>query len=133
MSLENKELHHRAIDAFNRRDLDAFLALMDADVDSAPRLTSVEGRFHGHDGVRRWWQNLLAAFPDYTAEILEVHDLGGDLTLAAVHTRGHGAGSDTPLDQRMWQIGRWRHGKCIWRETFETKTEALEAAEVASS
>jgi ketosteroid isomerase-like protein len=127
VSQENVELYYRAINAFNRRDFDAFLALMDADVESAPRVASVEGRFHGHDGVRRWWQNLLAAFPDYTAEILEVHDLG-DHTLAAVRTRGHGAGSETPLDQRMWQVGRWRRGKCVSRETFETKAEALKAA-----
>ena len=127
MPQQNVELYSQAIDAFNRRDFDAFLALMDAHVESAPRLASVEGSFHGHDGVRRWWEDLLAAFPDYTAEILEVHDLG-EFTLAAVRTRGHGAGSETPLDQTMWQLGRWRSGKCIWRETFETKAAALRAA-----
>jgi len=31
MSQENVELSRRAVDAFNRRDLDAFLALMDPD------------------------------------------------------------------------------------------------------
>lgn len=126
MSEKNVELHHQAVDAFNRRDLDAFLALMDADVESVPRLASMEGSFHGHDGVGRWWQNLLDAFPDFTAEIVEVHDLG-DLTLATVRTSGHGAGSETPLDQRMWEIVRWRRGKCIWRGTFETRAEAMEA------
>ena len=33
MSQENVELTYQAYDAFNRRDLDAVLALMDADVE----------------------------------------------------------------------------------------------------
>jgi hypothetical protein len=36
MSRENVQLHHRAHDAFNRRDLDAFLALMDEDIEFIP-------------------------------------------------------------------------------------------------
>lgn len=34
MSAQNVELLHQAIDAFNRRDLEAFLALMDPGVES---------------------------------------------------------------------------------------------------
>jgi ketosteroid isomerase-like protein len=127
MSPENVELHHRSIEAFNRRDFDALLALTDSDVEYMPRLASVEGNFHGHDGVRRWWEDLLEAFPDYTAEIVEMQDRG-DLTVAAVRTRGRGAGSDAPHDQKLWQVARWRLGKCTWRCTFETRAEALEAA-----
>jgi len=36
MSQENVELHYRSIDAVNRRDLAAFLALMDRDVEAVP-------------------------------------------------------------------------------------------------
>jgi hypothetical protein len=124
--MSNLELHCQAIEAFNRRDLGAFLTLMDDQVESAPRLASVEGSFYGHDGISRWWKDLLDAFPDFTAEIVEGEELG-DLTLAAVRTRGHGAGSETPLDQTIWQVGRWRGRKCIWRGTFDTRAQALEA------
>jgi hypothetical protein len=37
MSQENVELHYRVIDAVNRRDLDAVLALADDDVEGIPR------------------------------------------------------------------------------------------------
>jgi ketosteroid isomerase-like protein len=126
MSQENVEHYRQVVDAFNRRDLEAFLALMDVDVESLPRIGFVEGSFRGHDGVVRWWNTLLEAFPDYSVEILEVHDLG-DLILSTVRTRGHGAESETPLDQKLWQIGRWRRGRCVWRCTFGTRREALEA------
>ena len=61
MSRGNVELHHRAIDASNRRDLDGLLVVMDPEVASNPRLASFEGSFHGHDGIRSWWDNLLEA------------------------------------------------------------------------
>jgi SnoaL-like protein len=130
MSQENVELHYRFVDAFNRRSLDAVLALTDTEVEAVPLMASLEGSFQGHDGVRRWWQNLLDAFPDFTAEIVGVRALG-DFTLGAVHMRGHGAGSQTPLDQQTWQVIRWRHGKCIWRGTFATRAEALEAVDLS--
>ena len=37
MSRENVELHHQSIDAFNRRDFDALLALTDSLVEYLPR------------------------------------------------------------------------------------------------
>jgi SnoaL-like domain len=59
MSRENVELTHRAIDAFNQRDLDAFLALMDADVEFIALEVEMEGGYHGHAGMRRWWGSLV--------------------------------------------------------------------------
>ena len=56
MSQENVELQHRVIDDFNRRDLDAYLALVDPDVKFTPYEVSVQGGdpYRGHDGVRKW-------------------------------------------------------------------------------
>ena len=49
MSQEHVELARQAYDALNRRDLGAFLALMDADVEALPRVVAIEGGYHGHD------------------------------------------------------------------------------------
>ena len=127
MSQENVELAYRAAEAFNRRDLDAVLALMDDDVEAIPRGARMEGSYHGHDGIRRLWENVFAVWPDFIVQAVEVRDLG-DLTVTALRTRGHGAGSDVPLDESVWQATRWRHGKCVWWRTFDTRAEALEAA-----
>lgn len=126
MSQQNVELHHRALDAFNRRDLDAFLALMDANVEANSRLVAIEGGYHGHDGIRRWWANLLDTRPDFTIEVVEMHDLG-DLTLAVVRNRGHGAGSDIPIEQRLWHVAEWRDKKAVRWSSHETEADALEA------
>jgi ketosteroid isomerase-like protein len=43
MSRENVDLALRAFEAVNRRDLDAFLALMDDDVEGVTRIAVIEG------------------------------------------------------------------------------------------
>jgi len=126
MSPENVELAHRAYDAINRRDLGAFLALMDADVEAVPRVVAIEGRYHGHDGIRRWWEHLVGFVPDLVIAIVAVRDLG-DLTLATVRMRGRGAGSETPLDEALWSAVEWRDGKCVWWANYGTEAEAVEA------
>jgi ketosteroid isomerase-like protein len=126
MSQENVALHYRCLDAINQRDLDALLALMDDDVEAVSRLVPMEGVFHGHDGIRRWWENVLGVLPDYNIEAVEVRDVG-DLTVGALHIRGHGAGSDIPWDETTWQLVRWRRRKCVSWRVFDTEAEALEA------
>ena len=126
MSQENVELTHQGYDAFNRRDSAAFLELMDGDVEALSRLAAMEGGYHGHDGIRRWWQNLLDAIPDFTLEVVEVRELG-DVTLTKMHTSGHGADSDSPLEETVWVAIRWRDKKVVWWGAFATEAEALEA------
>ena len=109
MSQENVELAQRTAEAINRRDLDAYLAVMDDDVIAAPRVGVVEGDLHGHGGIRRWWENLFDVFPDFTVEIVETRDLG-DVLLAAAHVRGRGAGGDAPLEETLWYAARMQDG-----------------------
>ena len=127
MSQENVELTYRAFDAVNRRDLDAFLALMDGDVEVFTVLVSIEGGYHGHDGVRRWWDSWFATFPDLRADLVEVRDVGEGLAVASLQIHGHGGGSDVPFEGTLWMTGRWQRGKCIWWSSFRTRAEALEA------
>lgn len=114
-------------EAFNRRELDALLALTDAEVEIEPRLVDMEGGYRGHEGVRRWWSDLLGTFPDYTVEVEDVRAIG-DTTFARIRGRGHGAGSGTPVAETWWQSIRWRDGTCVWWRNFATEAEALEAA-----
>ena len=86
----------------------------------------MEGGYRGHEGVRRWWDDFLGAFPDYTIEIEDRRDLG-DVTLGHVRGSGHGAGSATPLVDPFWLPVRWRSGKAVWWRNCATEEEALQA------
>jgi len=72
MSQENVESVYRAFDAFNRRDLDAYLEPLDPAVEFRSLLIDMENSYHGHEGIRRNWQEVLAVSPDFTLEVVEV-------------------------------------------------------------
>jgi ketosteroid isomerase-like protein len=132
MAHENVGLVHRVYDAFNRRDLDDFLAFADPDVELTTRFMEMEGDpfYRGHDGVREWWRTLLAVFPDFSAEVLEVRDFG-DSVVIALRVRGHGVDSGAPVDEVVWQASKVRNGKVTWARNFGREAEALEAAGLA--
>lgn len=126
MSRDNRDLYLLMSEAFNRRDLDAVLALMHDEVEIAPRFAALEGDYRGHEGVRRWWSNLLGVLPDYAAEIEALDDLG-DVTLARIRGAAHGAASATPVVETWWQLAQWSDGKCIRWRNYATEDEALAA------
>jgi ketosteroid isomerase-like protein len=129
MSQQNVELLHQAIDAFNRRDLDTFLALMDPGVEFTPYERAVEGLgpYRGHDGIRAWWEDSFTALPDLRAELSEVRDLG-NVTFARGLLRGTGAGSGATFERTLWMANEWRDQKEVWWHAFGSEAEALEAA-----
>ena len=127
MSEENVQLARTAYDAFNRRDWDAFLAFMDKEIEMESRLVAIEGGYHGHEGMRRWWEDFLGTFPDYQIEIEEMRDLG-DVTLSHFKGWGHSGGEGIPLIDPVWQPMRWRNSKVVWVRVCLTEAEALEAA-----
>jgi ketosteroid isomerase-like protein len=128
MSQENVRLYRRGIDAFNRRDLDAFLALAHPDVVGVSRVLAVEGgTYHGHDGTREWWNNLLGVFPAFRIEIVSVRD-AGHLTVSELSNRAHGEESAAPLEESVWQVSEWRDGQVVRWQIYENERDALQAA-----
>lgn len=130
MSQENVELTLRMFHAFNLRDWEALRELIDDDVVIESRLVAMEGGYPGHDGLRRWWDNLLGVFPDYTVEVQDLRDLG-DVTVGYLRGSGHGGGSATPIVDPFWITIRWQDGKCVWWRNCSTEAAALEAAGLA--
>jgi ketosteroid isomerase-like protein len=55
MSQENVELLHQVVAAWNRRDLDAYLQLVDPEGEFYAAWTRVEGgTYRGHEGLKRF-------------------------------------------------------------------------------
>jgi hypothetical protein len=124
------ELTHRVIDAFNRRDLGAYLELMDTEVEFTPYEVWVQGGepYRGHAGVRTWWEESFAVLPDLRAETHEVRDLGERVLLVHGRLRGQGAGSGAPIERTMWLAVEWADDKEVWWCSFGSEAEAVEAA-----
>jgi ketosteroid isomerase-like protein len=126
MSEENVELVRRTIDAINGRDLEAFMALMDEDVQVHSRIAAIEGGLRGHEGIRTWWDSWLGVFPDWQVELVGIrhHE---DVVIATFRAVSHGATSRLPFEDNAWLASRWRNDRCIWWQACRSEEEALEA------
>jgi SnoaL-like domain len=130
MPLENVELVYEAADAFNLGLLTAFLALCHPRVEFISRLVAPEGGGprRGYDGVRSWWDALHASYADLNAEIDQVREVGGDVTVARVRLSGWRRENNVPMQQTQWHVVRWRDKTAIrWRVCL-TESDALASA-----
>jgi SnoaL-like protein len=89
--LAAEELGRRFIDAANRRDVDALVALCHPELELLPTMiVSQRAVYHGHDGLRRWVADLLTAEIAYEAHVRRVREFGDDqfAVLAEVRLQG---------------------------------------------
>jgi ketosteroid isomerase-like protein len=124
---ENVDGLYRAYDAMRRRDLHAFLALMDPEVEATFRVLAVEGTvYRGHEGIRRFAEEVWSVFPDWHPEVDEAREVG-DAVVAKVRGVGQGVVSGIEVEMTVWQVVKFRDGKAIWIHGYATEREALEA------
>jgi ketosteroid isomerase-like protein len=128
MSEENVELSLVALDAYNRRDTEALIALSDPNVvwSAAFERETEGGTYRGHAGVREGMGALAQFSEESHAEVSEWHDLG-DRVLGLGRFRLRFA-SGVELDQEAAALYTWRNGKLVEVRSWISHAEALEAA-----
>src|SRR5436190_12832253 len=100
MSQENLEIALRHRDAFNRRDMEAFLEALDRDVEWIPIMASLEGLiYRDHDGVRRWVEELDTDRESFEVRDEYLYDLG-DRILILGHWCARGRASGVVLENQ---------------------------------
>jgi ketosteroid isomerase-like protein len=114
-------------EAFRRRDFDSFIELMDPGIEFRSLILEVEGTYRGHDGIRAWWNDILAVFPDWQPRVEEAREVGGRVVLR-VRAEGPGTGSGVDVDRDIWQVAEVRDGRLAAWRFFRTEDEALAAA-----
>ena len=111
--------------AFNRRDLPAFLALLNSDVeiDMSERVFNPD-TYVGHDEVRRLWSEIDDVWRSYQWEPEELLHTGDGQVLALVRARGCGRGSGVEIDRPI--AFRWTlsDGKAVGVRLFADRAEA---------
>jgi ketosteroid isomerase-like protein len=131
MSQENVDQIRKALDAFNRRDLDGLLESIDPAVEwSPPAELPGASMVRGHDGVRQSIADMLDAFGDLRADPERFIDLE-DRVIALYYWRGQGSGSGIPVDQFEVPVGMlatMNDGLAVRVRFFTTWDAALEAA-----
>jgi ketosteroid isomerase-like protein len=122
MSEEHVESSKRFVEAWNSDDFDAWIDLLDPEVEW---FTLVEV-YRGHTGARQAWESLKTA-QQPRVRVDDFRDLGESvLTLGAVMTVGQT--TRLSFSGEFAQLVRFRDGKIANLRDFPSHAEGLEVA-----
>ena len=133
MSQANVEPFKRAVEAVNRRDIEAMLEEYDPAVEIHPALHVMLGGeatvYRGHEGVRESLRNADEALDELHYEFSEIRDLGDRLVaIGRVRARGRKSGAET--ESPLGYVVQFKNGKMARLWSYLDPKEALEAAGV---
>lgn len=129
----NVAVVQRMLDAVVRRDLDEFVGCLTPDVrwDDREGWPGVRRMYHGHAGVREWWD----AFMTVGGEVLDarVEDIAestdGRVLIGVLGTfRGRSAAAETEFKAHAWYVFTLHDGRVSTARLFWGRAEALRAA-----
>jgi ketosteroid isomerase-like protein len=125
----NVTLVRSAIDAYNRRDLEALRALMTERVELRPPVSALTGRAYiGHVGVAQWLRDVEESFASAEIVVLEIVDLGKKvLVLSEFRVTGHSGG--VPLGSELGLVCDIAEGRIASWLGYFNYVEARAAAE----
>jgi ketosteroid isomerase-like protein len=131
MSRENVEAFKRAVEANNRRDVEAFLEELHPEVEWHPGLPALLGGEatvgRGHEGARELLRDVYDALTVFHLEISEIRELDDRIVaIGRMLARGRESGAET---EAPWNyVVQFKNGKAILIQTYLDPKAALEAA-----
>lgn len=131
MSQENVEAFKRAVDAYNRRDVEAALEEIDPELEFHSALQLMLGGeatvYRGHEGVRELVRDLDSAFAELQVGISEIRDLD-ERIVAIGPLRGRGKESGAQVEAPLGWMVEFKNGKMTRIRSSLDPKEALQAA-----
>jgi ketosteroid isomerase-like protein len=128
MAQDDVDVATHAIEAFNRRDVDAFALLTTSDFEWSPSMVAIEGTvFHGREGIDRYFESLKNAWGQF--HIHRGRFCHGDgLVVMLGRLEGRGVGSGVPVDASLGMVFDLRGGMISRIRGFLDHAEAMRAA-----
>ncbi|HWX97876.1 MAG TPA: nuclear transport factor 2 family protein [Solirubrobacteraceae bacterium] len=131
MSRQNVDAATRAIDAFNRTDVDAFAALTTPDFEWSPSMVAVEGEiFRGREGITRYFDSLSSAWRRFHIVRGRFRD-EGEVVVMLGGLEGLGKGSGVPVDASLGMVFDFRDGRIARIRGYLNHDDALRAGGLA--
>ncbi len=125
------ELVRRLVEAWNRRDVDAWLSCFAPDVVYRPIPTFTDSQERrGLGAMRRFMEEFYDAWAeDFTSRAESIRDYG-DAVISLFRFSGHAKSSGVEVSGGVFQVFRFREGQIAGLEDFTDRAEALKAAGV---
>jgi ketosteroid isomerase-like protein len=131
MSAQNVEVVRRAWQAFNRGDLETFLADAADDVEFEEDPAFPEAAvFRGREEILTYLAGFQEAMAEHRFEVDELRDLG-DRVLALLHETARGTNSGVDVDQRPAFLYEFRDGVIVRVRAYLDRAEGLAAVGAA--
>jgi ketosteroid isomerase-like protein len=130
MSQESVEIVRGVYDAFARHDNRTPFEVYAEDIVldlSKLSAVGVEPIYHGHEGVRQYWRDVLSVSSEVHLEVEELID-AGDRVVAVTRASGVGRVSGVPLGTIRVSVWTLAGGKVVRMEVFDDRRQAFEAA-----
>jgi ketosteroid isomerase-like protein len=129
VSEENLEIVRRTMDAYNARDLPAYLALVSESVRFQSRFSAMDRViYHGHDDLRRYFAELDEVWSRYEMQ-LERMVPAGPRVAALCHLYAVGRESDLELEEYPGVVFTLDDGKITRIDAYPTQAETLAAVQ----
>jgi ketosteroid isomerase-like protein len=129
---DNLQLIRGMLDAVARGDKEGFVACLTPDVewDDREGWPGVRRMYHGHEGVRKWWD----AFRRVGGEVVDVkienlaQASGSRVLLGVMGSFRASSGAESEFQARAWYVFWLQGGKVARAQLFWDRKQALEAA-----
>jgi ketosteroid isomerase-like protein len=127
MSQENVELVRRNNEAYNQRDLGAYLDTVAETVTFRSRFSAMDSRvYRGRDDLRRYFAELDEVWSRYEMNLERLVD-AGDRVAGLFHLHAVGRESGLRLEERPGVVFTLHAGKVVQIDAYATQAEALAA------
>jgi ketosteroid isomerase-like protein len=128
MTQANVELVRRNNDAYNRRDLRAYLETVSESVRFRSRFSAMDDRgYRGHEDLRRYFVELDEVWQRYEMNLQRLVEAGAKV-VGLFHLEAIGRESDVELEEYPGVVFTLQRGKIVQIDAYPTQAEALEAA-----
>lgn len=129
----NSQLLLAGYEAWNCDDCDAWLALLDPEIQihTSGVFPDLSAEYRGHRRARKFWRQLREPWETFSIEVERIEE-EGDCAAAAIRFRARGVDSGVEVDMRFGSAIRVRDGLAIElvnRRTFDEVRAAMREAQ----
>jgi ketosteroid isomerase-like protein len=120
------ELAYLVFDAFNRRDIDAAIAMVDEEVQFFAPTAEMANQgepYVGHAGMRKYYDDVAAVWQELEVTASEIREVD-DAVLALGRVYGRAEGGYIQDSPAQW-VMRFRGERISWIRVFMNRSAAL--------
>ena len=124
--LDAYELTNTRFADLKRGDFDEFLTFFDPEVVIEMVDAPDPETYHGHDGVRSWFNDVFGPWADLHTEAEDIRE-SGPWTVALLHISLRGEASGVELGLSIAAFHQFRRGRIVFDRIYLDRDEGLQA------